>query len=369
MTLSQTPSISNRSGGKPEKLRGIFLLDEDAFRLIYAGEHYNKICQLVDIIAPPQTRDDIRLNPGILKNIDVIFSGWGMPVVDHSLLSHAPHLQAIFYGAGAIGYFATQHMWDRKITVTSSIHANSVPVAEYSLATILFSLKQGWQLARATRENKMFVDRNVAPGAYGSTVGIISLGEVARLLLKLLKPFDLNIVAYDPYVSDEDARKLGVQRVSLTELFKICDVVSIHTPLFPETQNMISGKLINSMKQGATLINTSRGGIINQPEMLDVLAQRRDLQAVLDVCEPEPPPADSALFTLPNILLTPHIAGSVGQECKRMGQYMVDELGRYIRDEPLKYQIRPENTDHSSNRPLKTFIDPGLKSTAILESI
>jgi phosphoglycerate dehydrogenase-like enzyme len=130
--------------------------------------------------------------------------------------------------------------------------------------------------------------------------------------------------------------------VSLEELFRESDVVSLHAPHTDETDGMITGEHIASMKRGATFINTARGGIVREEEMLEVLRKRPDLTAVLDVTEPEPAAADSPVFALPNVVLTPHIAGSLGLECRRMGRYMVDELRRYLNGEPLRWQVTRE---------------------------
>ena len=193
-----------------------------------------------------------------------------------------------------------------------ALEANAVPVAEYALATILFSLKHGWKLARMTRAGRRHPDRNHVPGCYGSTVGLISLGAIARKLLELLRPFDLNVLVYDPFVAEHDAAALDVELVSLDAIFQRCDVVSLHTPSFPETRGMVTGNHIAYMKPGATFINTARGELVREAEMIEVLSMRRDLQAVLDVTYPEPPAADSPLYTLENVVLTPHIAGSAG---------------------------------------------------------
>jgi len=143
-------------------------------------------------------------------------------------------------------------------------------------------------------------------------------------------------------VTDEIAKDLNVQLCSLETLFEQCDVVSLHTPWLKETEGMITGKHIASMKPGATFINTSRGAIVNEPEMINVLKERPDLFAVLDVTYPEPPQPGSDLYTLPNVILTPHIAGSMNGECRRMGRYMVEELQRYLSGQPLQWQITKE---------------------------
>ena len=132
---------------------------------------------------------------------------------------------------------------------------------------------------------------------------------------------------------------MQVGLVSLEELFRECDVISVHAPWIPGTERMITGALIYSMKPGATLINTSRGAVIAEDEMIEALRRRPDLSAVLDVTFPEPPAEDSPLRSLPNVVLTPHIAGSMQGECARMGSWMADELRRFVDGVPLRYGI------------------------------
>ncbi|HEX8342588.1 MAG TPA: hydroxyacid dehydrogenase [Tepidisphaeraceae bacterium] len=327
-----------------QRLKAAYLLNAESFELVYAAGTRASIAALTDVAATPLTPARLRDVPHALRQVEALFSGWGMPLVDDAFLKAAPNLKIIFYAAGAVGSWATPAMFDRGVRVTSSIHANSVPVAEYTLSTILFSLKHGWRLTRQTQAQRRFVDRDTVPGNYGSVVGLISLGMIGRLVLKMLKPLDLEVIVYDPFLSHAEAKLLGVEKVSLTEVFERPDVVSVHTPLLPETQGMIDGALLRSMKRGATLINTARGKLINQPELIDVLRRRPDLQAVLDVCDPEPPAADCPLFDLPNVVLTPHIAGSAGRECQRLGHYMLDELERYLQDKPLRWEVTQEMT-------------------------
>jgi phosphoglycerate dehydrogenase-like enzyme len=152
-------------------------------------------------------------------------------------------------------------------------------------------------------------------------------------------------------MSAADADRLGVRPATLDEVFATADVVSVHTPLLRETTGMIGRRHLASMKPGATFINTARGGVIVEPELIAVAREREDLQFVLDVTAPEPPLATSPLFDLPNVMLTPHIAGSVGPECRRLGQYMAEELERYVAGVPMKWAVTREMAQRSTHRP------------------
>jgi phosphoglycerate dehydrogenase-like enzyme len=324
--------------------------------LVYGPSEQQAIARHVQMVGPPQTRESIQQNPQLLESVQTLFTGWTPPRFDDAFFDKAPQLKAIFYAAGSLG--TPECAWRRGVQVTTAQVANSQPVAEYCLATILFSLKHGWRLARQTREQRRFVDRNTAPGCYHATVGIISLGTIARLLLKLLAPFDLKVLVYDPFLTDVQAGELGVENVTLDELFRRSDVVSLHTPLRPETSGMISGQHLGAMKSGATFINTARGAVVRMNELIEVAEQRQDLQFVLDVTDPEEPPRqDSLLYELPNVVLTPHIAGSAGGECRRLGRYMVEELERFVAGQPLKWGVTPQSVEITLNRALLASVN------------
>jgi phosphoglycerate dehydrogenase-like enzyme len=333
------------------RLHALYILHREAFEMVYGADEQRRIEQSLNVMSPPLTRQAALLRPDLLSRMEVLISGWGGPTLDAEFLNAAPRLRAVFFGGGSVSSLMTPLAWERDILVSSAYAANAIPVAEYTLATIILSLKHGWGLARQTREQKGFPGRDGAPGCYERTVGLVSLGIIARTLLKLLQSLDLRVIVYDPFVSAEEISRLGAQSVSLPEIFRQSDVVSIHTPLLPETRGMIGEELISSMRPGATLINTSRGQVVRESEMTEVAERRSDLQFVLDVTENEPPDSDSPLYHLPNVIVTPHIAGSVGQECLRMGRSMVSELERYVRGEPLQWRVTPELTERSAHAP------------------
>ena len=320
-------------------LKGLYILDTSSYDLIYGQAERIDIAELVDLYAPQQTRHSVQQNPGILHEAEVILSGWGAPLMDGAFLAAAPRLGAVFYGAGSIRGIVTEAFWDRGIVICSGWAANAEPVAEYTVAQVFMCLKRVWQYARDVRDARKFLRHLKVPGGYESTVGIISLGMVGRRVCELLRLCDLKLLAYDPFVAPAEAAKLNVELCSLEEVFRRADVVSLHTPWLKETERMVTGAHFASMKPGASFINTARGAIVREGELIEVLKARQDLLAVLDVTYPEPPAPDSPLYTLPNVILTPHIAGSMDGECRRMGRYMVEELRRYVKGEPLRWSI------------------------------
>jgi phosphoglycerate dehydrogenase-like enzyme len=335
-----------------KSLKGLFVLDRAAYDAVYAPRAAREIEQRVQLVGTPHTAKTIWKEPEILSEIDVLFSGWGAPRIDEAFLAAAPRLKAIFYGAGAINGWVTRAVWERKVVVTTANQANAIPCAEYTLSTILFSLKHGWKLSREKHVHRGFQIRSDIPGNYRSVVGLVGMGTVACLVARMLAPFNMTILTHDPFLSVEKAEALGVINVGLQELFDRSDVVSLHAPSTPATEGMIGSELLRSMKRGATFINTARGKVVRENELIDVLERRPDLQAVLDVTETEPLSADSPLITLPNVVLTPHIAGSQGRECQRMGDYMVEELDRYMRGVPLLWRVRAGELMNSVHHPV-----------------
>lgn len=322
-------------------MKGLFIEETSSFKRIYNPEQVEKIGEIVDIYAPPMTPGNIFDDAGILNDCEIIFTGWGAPCIDEHLLSYAPNLKIVFYGAGSVKKLVTDASWEKGVRIVSAWGANAVPVSEYTLSQILWNLKRGYAMERDYKKSKGRFDKTAVPpaGAYKSTVGLISLGMIARKVCELLKHFEMNVIAYDPFVSEEDAKALGAELVSLEEVFIKSDVVSLHTPWLPETVGMITGEMISSMKKGSTFINTARGAVIKEEEMIAALQNRNDIQAVLDVTYPEPPADDSPLWTMENVVLTPHIAGSMTQECNRHAQYMIEELERYLKGEELIYEL------------------------------
>jgi len=326
------------------KPKGLYLMDEQNLDAVYGPEEQADLARLIDIEAPAWGQSAVSNNPSILRDVEIIMASWGVSVMDEAFLAAAPNLRAVFFGAGSIRIFTTPEFWDRKIIVSSAYSANAIPVSEYALAVILLSLKKFWSFALSAKQGTDPWGNHLrkVPGNYGSTVGFVSMGMIARKLIQLLKPFDIKCIVYCPFLTESEAAELGVERCSLSEVFRRSDAVSLHTPLLPETAGIITGELIASMKEGATLINTARGAIIRESEMTAILCKRKDLTAILDVCYPEPPAPHSALLQLPNVVLTPHIAGSLGNECQRLGRCMVDELSRYLAGEPLQWRVSEE---------------------------
>lgn len=246
----------------------------------------------VSTLAPLPVIDDFTTAPAraALADAEILVTGWGCPPIDADVLAAAPALRAVVHTAGTVRGHVTEACWDRGIAVSSAAAANALPVAEYTLAMILLSGKRVLERARdfrASRHRDAWLATPPEVGNYGRTVGILSASLIGRRVIELLRPYDLRVLLHDPYVSDSEAAELGVRPVTLAGLFAESDVVSVHTPLLPATTGLVSRGLLTSMRPDGVLINTSRGAVVDQDALTDVLGTGR-IRAVLDVTDPDP---------------------------------------------------------------------------------
>ncbi|MFG3494668.1 hydroxyacid dehydrogenase [Streptomyces sp. NPDC047928] len=281
---------------------------------------------------------------GALAGAEALLTGWGCPPLTADALARMPRLRTVVHAAGSVKHHITDACWERGLTVASAAAANALPVAEYTVAAILFSGKRVLDARRVYRERRRRpdpLDLMAGAGNYRRTVGVVGASRIGRRVIELLRPFDLRVLLYDPYVPADEAARLGARPVSLDTLVLSSDVVTIHAPELPETRHLFDRDRLALLPDGATLVNTARGSLVDTAALTAELVSGR-LNAVLDVTEPDELPADSPLYDLPNVLLTPHIAGSLGNELVRMAHAALDELERYGWGLPFADPVRAE---------------------------
>ncbi|MFF4190703.1 hydroxyacid dehydrogenase [Nonomuraea sp. NPDC001831] len=330
--------LSGENMNKPVTV--VAMAAEVAGRLL-TGEVRARLARVADVRAEVAAFDDADLSQA-----EVLLTSWGCPPVTAEVLARAPRLRAIVHAAGSVKHHVTDACWERGIVVSSAASANAEPVAEFTLAAILFANKRVIDIARAYRERRANDDwdaRFPGFGNYRRVVGVVGASRIGRRVIELLRPFDFEVLVSDPYLTED----LGARRVGLDELVARSDVVSLHAPDLPETRHLIDAGRLAAMRDGATLINTARAALVDQDALVAELTSGR-LYAVLDHTEPEFLPAESPLYDLPNVLVTPHVAGSLGGELARMADLALDELARHAQGLPFEHGVEPGTLSRSA---------------------
>lgn len=295
-----------------------------------------------EILDPhPLARFDDTRAEALLARADLLLTSWGCPPLDEALLARAPRLRAVVHAAGTVKQHVTAACFARGLAVTSAAAANALPVAEYSLAAILFANKKIFRLRdryREVRGFRLWPQEMPGMGNYRKVVGIVGASHIGRRVLDLLRPFDLDRLLFDPFVDAAGAAALGAEKVELDALLARSDVVSLHAPSLPSTRHLLDARRLALLRNGATLINTARGALVDADALERELVSGR-IDAVIDTTEPEILPAGSPLYELPNVFLTPHVAGSLGSETRRMAELAVDEVERFARGEPFRHAL------------------------------
>ena len=273
---------------------------------------------------------------------DGLIGGWGSLPVDQALLDAAPGLRLVLYSAGSIRPVATPAMWRRGVRVTSNANVNGVPVAEFSLGMILMCFRDVFaQQVRFRERGRAAWHQPRMFAYYGSTVGIIGMGNVGKALLGLLAPFQFKKLVHSFYPFESQAAAAGAEAVGIDELMARSDAVVLLAPNIEEYRHLIDVRRLALMRDGTFFINPGRGALVDEAALIAELQQGR-LTACLDVTDPEPPVEGSPFYSLPNCILTPHVAGSTEAECLRFGDQVVRELAHYLAGEPFENEITEE---------------------------
>ncbi|MBW9092505.1 hydroxyacid dehydrogenase [Microbacterium jejuense] len=258
-----------------------------------------------------------------------LLTGWGAGQIPAELIT--PQVSALLHIGGSVHGLLPEGAWRPDLIVVSARTANAVPVAEYALACVIMAAKRATQFAHRLRTGDDYWSPAVRSnaGLYGSRIGIVGLSATGRHLLSLMQHFDVSISVYDPTISEEEIACAGAEPRDLDELIRWCDILSLHAPSVPVTRGMINAARLAALRDGASVINTARGDLIDTEAIASECSSGR-LFAYLDVTEPEPLPPDSALPTLESCFVTPHIAGAMGHDIHRMTTFILEELRRVI---------------------------------------
>ncbi len=317
----------------------IFLCNKkNSVEKVYA-ESFDK---LPEVERKVYTSAEVIAEPEKFAEVEYVFSTWGMPSMSEEEIKKCfPSLKCVFYAAGSVQAFARPFL-ACGVKVFSAWAANAVPVVEYTLAQIILANKGFFAHSREMKKGNREAGKIMKaayPGNYGENVGIIGVGMIGSQVAERLKSYKLNVLAFDPFLSDERAENLGIKKATLEEIFSTCRVVTNHMANNEQTKGMLDYKCFSKMLPYSTFINTGRGAQVVEDDLVRVLEERPDVTAILDVTFPEPPAEGHAFYSLPNCFLTPHIAGSLVNETHRMAEYIIEEYERYIGGKPCRYEV------------------------------
>jgi len=273
---------------------------------------------------------------------DALVTGWGSRGLAEAVFEAAPNLKIVAHSAGSPKFLATQEMIDqylipRGITIFSANKAIALNVAESAVGMLIMTTRR-WidhnaYYHQTGKWGSAEIPRN---GQYlrGCKLGVVSASAVGREVIRLLQPWDVHFLVYDPFLTEEGSREMGVEKVELNELFERADHVTVHAPKLPATDNLIGHDQLRRLQDGATLVNTSRGSVIDEAALIEE-AQTGRIFVALDVTEPEPPAADSPLQHLPNVTVLPHVSGAGNYGYYKIGEYTVQALEDCFAGKPV----------------------------------
>ncbi|MER6120807.1 hydroxyacid dehydrogenase [Streptomyces sp. NPDC001743] len=276
-----------------------------------------------------------------LPGARALITSWRAPKVDAALLAHADRLELVAHTGSAVAPYVTEDVFRRSILVTQAGDEMARPVAEMALAFTLSLLHRIQRFDHALHGGLEWAAASEAPPRHeihGSDIGVIGASRTGRAYIRLVRAMGARVGVTDPFLSEADARELGVTSVPLETLLSRSRIVAVHAPVTEETHHMIGARQLALMPDGAGLVNTARSWLVDEEALLAELATGR-LDAALDVFDAEPLPVDHPFRGLPNVLLTPHqAAGSI--ECRqRLGTSAVNEVLRLLAGRPPVHAV------------------------------
>lgn len=329
-------------------MKACFMTDrkDDVIGYIFGGGRRERFEAELDVMPGVYSSKDLDSQRAAFAEVEVILSSWGMPeLTDEQIETYFPNLKLILYGAASVQYFARPYM-RRGVRITTAAASMAEYVAQFTYAQILQTNKGYYQAMAMYRADchhnaNQFATRR-CPGTFGTKIGIIGAGAIGSRVIRLLSQLNCEILVFDPFLPEERAKELGVSLVSLETLFAECQTISNHLANNAQTVGMLNYDLFRRMKPDAAFINTGRGAQVVEADLARALQEEPLRCALLDVTDPEPCPKDHIFWQLPNVFMTPHIAGIGAQEVWDFADLLLEELHRYKAGEPLVHEVRAE---------------------------
>lgn len=318
----------------------------------FGAEEWARLDAVVDVVSRTACTDfDAPAGAAALAAADILLAAWGAPSLTEERLARAPKLKLVAYTAASVRAIAPPPFWQRDILITSAVSAMAVPVAEFTFAAIIMCGKDVFRIRDAQRAERgrggfgTRISMDVSHlGNYRRRIGIVGASRIGRLVIQLLVQSHFDVAVYDPFLSDAEATALGATKMALHPLLAWSDTVSLHAPVLPETHHMIGATELALLADNTVLINTARGWLLDHDALLAEVQSGR-LRALIDTPDPEPLPPESPFYDLPNVVLTPHIAGAQGNELRRLSQLAIIEIERFVAGQPPLFAVREAELD------------------------
>ncbi|WP_229741893.1 phosphoglycerate dehydrogenase [Kocuria dechangensis] len=290
-------------------------------------------------LSPAQLREEVTEAVALIVGVDR---------VDASVLAAAPHLKVIGKHGVGIDNIDLQAAAEAGVTVVRTPGANSRAVADLAVTLLLAGARKLLEADRTLRAgawNQLFGQE-----MHGRTLGLIGFGQIGREVARRGAGFGCEITAYDPFLPEEVFARDGVRRCSLPELLATSDFISLHVPMPPDGSPLLSREALETMKPGAGVVNTSRGGLIDSAAAADLLRSGHLGFLAADAFEEEPIPPDHPLLSAPNTVLTPHIGACSDGANAAMGSDVIHDVARVLRGEPPHHPVSPDPSTTTQTR-------------------
>lgn len=218
----------------------------------------------------------------------------------------------------------------RGIVVMNTPGGNTVTTAEHTMSLIFSLARMVPQATASVKSGKWEKSKFMGMELYNKTLGIIGIGQIGSYVARLAQGAQMQVIAYDPYLSEENARKMGIELVALDDLYGRSDIISVHVPLTQETRSLINAKAISKMKEGIRIVNCARGGIVNEKDLHEALTKGKVAGAAMDVFENEPIDPNNPLLSLNNFICTPHIGAATNEAQENVALAIAEQMGDYL---------------------------------------
>src|SRR5260221_7305644 len=285
--------------------------------------------------------------------------------VTAELLELAPKLRAVGRAGVGVDNIDLEAATKRGVLVMSTPGGNAVSVAEHTFALLLALVRQLPKFDAGMREGRWEKSSSGAE-VRGKTLGLVGLGRIGSEVASRAEAFDMRVVAFDPFISEAAARELSVELVPLDQLLAECDFISLHTAVSPQTREMINAGSIAKMKKGVRIVNAARGELINEADLAAAIKSGHVAGAALDVFA-ENPPKNSPLIGLPNVITTPHVAGSTAEAQEELGTQVVLQIRDYLVEGVIRNAVNLPALSPDQYRRVRPYLEPAerLRSPAL----